>query len=157
MNPYRKKPLHFPWPPLFYLGAIALGWTFNRILPLPLGEDQNLTMMALGVALILIGVALDFWALSTLLRNHTTAMPNRTSKRLVTCGPFRLSRNPTYLGYTIATFGIGVASGNGWIVAASLISAMITYAVAIRREEQHLMARFGIEFERYRRSTRTWI
>ena len=84
-------------------------------------------------------------------------MPHRCATHLVTCGPFRYSRNPIYLGYTLMTTGIGLVLGNGWFLVGALIAALVTSYLAIRREESHLLSRFGFEFERYCRTTRRWI
>ena len=157
MNPYRQKPLRYPWPPVIYASVLLTAWMAHKIEPLAMGWANPFWMKSAGIALLVTGVALDIWAIATLYRHHTTALPNRCAQYLVTCGPFRISRNPTYLGYTLAALGLGAFFDNGWMVAGALISAMITHAVVIRREEMHLLARFGYDFERYRRSTRSWL
>ena len=39
----------------------------------------------------------------------------------------------------------------------ALVAAVATHFYVIRKEEMHLLARFGYEFERYCRRTRVWI
>ncbi|WP_244564611.1 methyltransferase [Rhizobium sullae] len=41
-------------------------------------------------------------------------MRNRATARLFTRGPFRCTRNPIYLGYTLATIACGLVTGNSW-------------------------------------------
>jgi protein-S-isoprenylcysteine O-methyltransferase Ste14 len=40
--------------------------------------------------------------------------------RLVTHGPFALTRNPIYVGNTIAMLGLALVLRNGWMLAAAL-------------------------------------
>jgi protein-S-isoprenylcysteine O-methyltransferase Ste14 len=75
----------------------------------------------------------------------------------VTWGPFRFSRNPIYLGNTLLLIGIGIAGGNYWFVLGALVSALLVDRLAIRREEQHLAARFGEAWTNYAQSTPRWL
>jgi protein-S-isoprenylcysteine O-methyltransferase Ste14 len=71
--------------------------------------------------------------------------------RLVTSGPYAVSRNPMYLGWSLLTLGVGVLSGSTWVVAVSPAVAAWMHAV-VGREERTLDTRFGEEFRRYRRA-----
>lgn len=157
MNAYWSRPLAYPWPPFIYALAVIVALLLGTIHPLPpLAGDQS-WLFASGVLLVILALAIDLWALLTLRFGHTTVMPHRSTSHLVTTGPFRFSRNPIYLGYTLMTTGIGLISGNSWYLAAAAVAAVLTYIVAIRAEEMHLLARFGIDFERYCQRTRCWI
>ena len=110
-----------------------------------------------GGLFVVAAVVLDVWAMRTLLDCHTTILPNRCSTYLVTSGPYRFTRNPIYLGYTLTTAGIGLALLNPWCIVTAIVAAAVTSLVAIRREELHLLSRFGIDFERYCNGTARWI
>lgn len=157
MNAYRRKPLAFPWPPLIYGAALAAAFLLQRHYPLAV-IDLNIWIARMaGGALIGTAVALDVWAMRTLLDSRTTILPNRCSTYLVTSGPYRFTRNPIYLGYTLATVGVGIAVLNPWCIVMAFVAAILTGIIAIRREELHLLARFGINFERYCSGTRRWL
>src|SRR5213596_2448529 len=53
----------------------------------------------LGIALVVLGLALDVWAAGLFTRAGTTVKPLEPSSALVTRGPFRLSRNPDVHGH----------------------------------------------------------
>ena len=108
-------------------------------------------------AAVLIALFLDIWAMKTLIERHTAVLPHRGSSHLVTCGPFRFTRNPIYLGYTIMMVGFGLITLNPWFFILASASVALTTAFAIRNEELHLLSRFGFEFERYCRATSRWI
>ncbi len=157
MNAYRARPLNFPWPPIIYGLAAVIAFGTGYLFPVYTDTLSNMYVRAAGVLIMAGGISLDLWAVVTLFRQHTTVLPNRCSSRLVTSGPFRLTRNPVYLGYTLTMFGLGLLSANPWFFAAGLIAAVITQFLAIRAEEMHLLSRFGFEFERYCNSARRWI
>lgn len=92
----------------------------------------------IGEALTVAAVSLDIWAIKTLLESGTTIMPHRATAHLVTRGPFRYTRNPIYLGYTLATVAFGLMTANSWFYVAAVFAAIVTTFVAIRREERHL-------------------
>lgn len=157
MNAYWSRPLSFPWPPMFYgisiLSAILLG----RYFPVDYLVNQPWILKVAGGFMIGAAVSIDLWALLTLRDRHTTVLPNRCATHLVTQGPFRFSRNPIYLGYTLMTVGLGLLTQNAWFLVLAPLAVALTYVIAIRAEENHLLARFGIDFEQYRRQTRCWI
>ena len=157
MNQYWSKPLNFPWPPLIYSVAAIAAYGVHKVIPLEFAVVTGWGAAIAGLLLLGCGVFFDLWALKTLNDSGTTVLPNRCATHLVTCGPFRLSRNPVYLGYTLSLCGLGLISGIAWLPIAAFIAATATYFLVITREEKHLLSRFGIEFEHYRRTARCWI
>lgn len=157
MNAYRVRPLSFPWTPFVYLTALLAGIGLDRLFPLELLDGWQLIFLASGTALLAIALWLGVWACAKLYKSETTLLSFRPATHLVTSGPFRFSRNPVYLGYTLAMVGVGMITGNAWLIAAAIVTAGIVHAWIIRREEKHLLARFGCDFEKYCRRTRAWI
>ncbi|MFA1623606.1 isoprenylcysteine carboxylmethyltransferase family protein [Rhizobium mongolense] len=157
MNAYRSKPLKFPWPPVLYGLAFFSAFLLGEIAGLPVPRMHAAFGWIIGAALTVAAVSLDIWAIKTLLESGTTIMPHRATAHLVTRGPFRYTRNPIYLGYTLATVAFGLMTANSWFYVAAVFAAIVTTFVAIRREERHLQARFGCDFESYCRRTRRWI
>ena len=151
----RSSPNRLPWPPLIEAAAVvtaALG-----ALAFPVGVGLGPLARWLGWALIVLGLALDFWAIATLRRARTNILPNRAAGRLVTNGPFAFTRNPIYLGNTIAVAGLGGAVNSLWFVVAAIIAAKLVEILAIRREEAHLAFRFGPEWVDYAARVPRWL
>ena len=157
MNAYRMKPLAFPWPPLIYGAAMATAFLLQAYFPLAVEDTTIWFARIAGGVLILAAIVLDVWAMRPLLDCRTTILPNRCSTHLVTSGPYRFTRNPIYLGYTLAAAGLGLAMLNPWCLVTAIVAAAVTNLVAIKREELHLLSRFGIDFERYCNGTARWI
>ncbi|MFB2566435.1 methyltransferase family protein [Rhizobium sp. IMFF44] len=157
MNAYRSKSLSFPWPPLLYSLAVMAALSLQRLYPLPLPFIWALVSWVVGALLTAVAVTLNVWAIKTLMERRTTILTQRCSAHLVTSGPFRFTRNPTYLGYTLLTAGLGLLIGNPWFLAMAAAAAALTTLLVIRREEMHLLSRFGCEFEFYCKRTRRWL
>ncbi|MCA1366120.1 isoprenylcysteine carboxylmethyltransferase family protein [Bradyrhizobium sp. BRP14] len=157
MNAYRAKPLNFPWPPLIYGAAVLIALVLARFVPIPVAQGHGWFPWLAGAALIVLAISLDLWAVKSLLDRRTAVLPHRCATCLVTCGPFRFTRNPIYLGYTLLMIGLGLVTVNPWFFIAAIGAVALTTLFAIRKEERHLLSRFGFEFERYCRHTARWI
>lgn len=158
MNAYRMKPLKYPWLPLLYGGACVLALFLEfYISPSAIPALQGMMPVLAGCLIATAAVALDLWAVNTMMTSQTPVRLDRCAQRLVTEGPFRYTRNPIYLSYTLLMIGGGLILQNGWMLMAAPITALVTTLIAIRNEEMHLLVRFGVDFERYCRQTRRWI
>ena len=155
----RATPNTIPWPPLLYGGAAVLALLLDRAAPLPPGwvGAQWPVVRSLGEAMLVVGVALDLWAMATMWRHKANILPHRAATALVTRGPFALSRNPIYLGNTILLLGAGLAFGIAWFIPAAMLAAALTAHFAIAREEAHLNARFGRDWRDYRQRVSRWV
>ncbi len=151
----KSRPNRIPWPPLLGAAALALAWLAERAYPLGLGLGPSARW--LGWTLIAAGVGLDLWAIATLRRAKTNILPHRAAGRLVANGPFAFTRNPIYLGNTIALVGVGGAANSLWFVVAAIVMAKLVEGLAIRREESHLALRFGHEWADYAARTPRWL
>src|SRR5438445_11903868 len=89
-RPTRDNPGVIAPPPLLYFGPLVLGVLLNRIHPMPLLPPAPASL--LGGALLAGGVALNLWFIATMKRARTPIDPRQPVARLITGGPFRLSR-----------------------------------------------------------------
>lgn len=71
---------------------------------------------------------------------------------LITAGPYAWVRNPMYLGTVIGVVAFAGMSGLWYAVYAVAVAMPIVYGGALRYEEAFLAARFGEEYQRYRRA-----
>lgn len=157
MSDPAERPNRRPWPPIIYGAAVIASIALGFVLPLPLEWLAWGLRLTAGMALIAAAVAFEIRAARAMKAAATTIMPHRRSSHLVTSGPFAWSRNPIYLGNTVLMIGIGLLAGSGWFVLFGLAAAIIVTELAIKREERHLAALFGEEYERYRRRVRRWL
>jgi protein-S-isoprenylcysteine O-methyltransferase Ste14 len=93
----------------------------------------------------------------TMARAKANILPHRGATRLVTWGPFGVSRNPIYLGNTVMTASAALAFGKLWLLPAAIAAGFATHHLAILREEAHLAANFGDDWRAYLGRTSRWL
>jgi protein-S-isoprenylcysteine O-methyltransferase Ste14 len=144
-------------PPLYALFAGLTMLGLHRYLPGPTILDAHLAPWAWLAAVA--GGLLASWAAMTFRRARTTLDPTAPSKasRLVTQGPYRLTRNPIYLGLLLILLGWA-----GWLDDLSgffvlpLFMAVVTFQ-QILPEERALETLFGEEYTCYQQRVNRWI
>jgi protein-S-isoprenylcysteine O-methyltransferase Ste14 len=98
-----------------------------------------------GDILLTAGMAWAVWGLAYLRRSFSI-LPE--ARRLVTGGPFSLSRNPLYLGEGVASIGVVLPALSYWHLL--LLGVFVgSQLLRIRWEQQVLLAAFGDEYRRY--------
>jgi protein-S-isoprenylcysteine O-methyltransferase Ste14 len=142
-------------PPLVYLVAIVIGAVLERVWRwrLPTGRWG----MVLGTLLIVAAIALFAWALREFTRAETSPRPHEPTRAIVASGPFRFTRNPIYISFTLVQLGIALLARSGWILALVLPVLLFIRVGVIAREERYLERKFGDEYVRYKRGVRRWI
>jgi len=77
-------------------------------------------------------------------------------ERLVTSGPYRIVRNPMYLGHIIFLVGLAIVL-RSWIAAAVLGFHLVWFDRRAREDEGRLALLFGDAYLAYCRRARRWI
>ena len=151
----RDRPGVIAPPPLIYLVGLGLGFLLDALLPS--ASLSNALSLPVGVLLIIAGVALQTSFISAFRRAHTNVNPYKPTKAIVTTGPYRLTRNPGYLGFTLVFSGIAVLTEALWAFAALVPTIALMDRGVIAREERYLERKFGDEYTRYKARVRRWI
>jgi protein-S-isoprenylcysteine O-methyltransferase Ste14 len=141
-------------PPLIYLASILAGLAVNAIRPLPL--PSGIPARLLGIALVVAALLL-FGYSAKLFRAAGTPVPARKpTTAIVKTGPYRFTRNPIYLAFSLLHLGIAVWVGSWWVIATLAVAVGIIHGVVIPREERYLEAKFGAEYRAYKAAVRRW-
>ena len=109
-------------------------------------------VVGFGIVLIWAGILLRLWSVRTLGRFFRVTVTTQDDHRLIDSGPYRRLSNPSYTGAMITMAGIGLAMGNWTSLAGILLFAALGFAWRIRVEEESLRARFGADFDAYRKA-----
>jgi len=142
-------------PPVYFLMAVILMVGLHFVSPV----RQVIPTWARywGVAPLLAGFALVVWAARLFDRAGTTIKPFQPSSALVVRGPYRLSRNPIYLGMVVALLGLGMMLGSLTPFAVVPVFAWAIQHRFIRPEEAMLEGTFGAAYAEYKAAVRRWL
>jgi protein-S-isoprenylcysteine O-methyltransferase Ste14 len=142
-------------PPFVYVGSIALGLVLHLLWPARLFPPSVSTPVGAMVTVLAIGLFVS--AVRTLRAADTPIPGNRPTTTIVLTGPYRFSRNPIYLAFSLFQLGLSL-----WVNSLALLLTLIPavalmWFVVIPREERYLEARFPSEYLPYKASVRRWL
>jgi len=76
--------------------------------------------------------------------------------RIVTEGPYRLTRNPMYLGHLVFMLGLAVTL-RSYVALVPLVLRAIWFHRRVVADEARLAERFGAEYTGYMRRVKRWL
>ena len=142
-------------PPFLFLfcliAMVALTMNFNQFAFLP--TPWNYT----GFFLFFGGIAIVRKGQKTFKRVATEIHTFKRPKKLVTNGLFRHSRNPIYLGFTLALLGAATVLGNGVAYTGAGLFFLTAHFWYIPFEEKNMTAEFGTPYLEYKKNVRRWL
>jgi protein-S-isoprenylcysteine O-methyltransferase Ste14 len=142
-------------PPLVYLAGIVIG--FLATIWMPTKVVPNSVAWTVGGILICCGAVLTGSALLKFKDVGTTVRPDRAASTLVIGGPYKISRNPMYLGLALVYLGIAAAGQSVWALLLLPVVLAIIQRRAIEPEEAFLEKRRGVNYIRYKENVRRWL
>jgi protein-S-isoprenylcysteine O-methyltransferase Ste14 len=156
--PTRIGPRNRVRPTLVYLGAFLAALLLQQWIDLRLAaEPIHVWQWSAGLLLTIGGAILFLWSLRLFLKAGTGLMPDQAAERLVTSGPYRLSRNPQFVGFSAVYIGLALAMNVLWPMLLLPIVVVVTNATVIRLEERYLTRVFGDAYLNYQRQVRRWL
>jgi len=144
-------------PDVVWVLVAGLMWLASTVTPkltLP-----SAVRIAAGATLTVLGVLAMASARAALSRADTTWLPMTPARtrRLVTSGVYRVSRNPIYLGMMLVLLGLAVLLTSPAALLVSAVFVLFLDLFQIAPEERALAAAFGREYVEYRAHVRRWI
>jgi protein-S-isoprenylcysteine O-methyltransferase Ste14 len=142
------------YPPLIYgvpllASILADGWVSRRRLP-PVAALASIGFIFAAGRL----VAPSFAAFK---KAGTAVDPFEESTALVETGPFAYTRNPIYLGLTLAYIGVALAARRTAPLALLPGILWVMNEGVISREERYLERKFGNVYRDYMRRVPRWL
>lgn len=143
------------------LGLLALGMlgAFVAVLAFPgaaIASNASAVFWA-GIACIVLGIALRWYAIRVLGRNFTPVVAVRSDQQIVQTGPYRYVRHPSYSGALLSVVGLGLALTNWLSLIVLLLCALPGFLYRVNVEERALRETLGQPYADYMRRTRRFI
>jgi len=143
----------FVRPPFVYLAAILVGSALHIAWPLhflPYG------IAPLGAVPVAAAAALFVTSVRQFRAAGTPVPGDSPSTAVVDSGPYRFSRNPIYVAFSLLQLGIATLADSVWLLV-TLVGAVAVMALVVIPREEHYMARkFGDRYLDYKRRVRRW-
>ncbi|MGH6824920.1 methyltransferase family protein [Methyloceanibacter sp.] len=145
-------------PPILFAGAVLLGCLLSWIVPLGPGlGSANISALAAGGALALIGISLGALSVREFRRAGTSLVPGEPSTVLLDGGPYRFTRNPIYIAFVILYFGLAIMLTSAWMLVLLIPVLLILQRGVVEREEAYLEAKFGEAYRKYQARVPRWL
>jgi len=138
-------------PPLLFVLPLVLGACLEHVVSFPVA-GRVVGVVILGVALVFIPTAPILFAI-----HKTTIVPHGKARTLIERGPYRISRNPMYVGLVLIVIGVTFLLGTAWPLLFLVFPIWVTQAKVIPYEEQMLERSFGDDYRSYKARVRRWI
>jgi protein-S-isoprenylcysteine O-methyltransferase Ste14 len=107
------------------------------------------TLFTVGLIAMAAGIVIRQWAIVTLGRFFTADVRVRQDQVVVSRGPYRWVRHPSYTGLLLFFIGLGLALSNWGALLALIALPAIGLFVRIRSEERALEAHLGEPYRQY--------
>ncbi len=142
-------------PPLVYLISLISGAVLLLATPFPFLPAT--LALPLGAPLVVVAIALFAYSVATFRAVGTPVPARKPTIMIVRAGPYRFSRNPIYLAFSLLQLGIAMWLNSVWLLATLVGAAALTHYFVIRREEEYLERRLGAQYLSYKASARRWL
>jgi protein-S-isoprenylcysteine O-methyltransferase Ste14 len=147
----RDTPNVVIFPPLIPLSVLVVGVVLNFLMPLGLlAHVLFLVRIVVGAIAFVIGIGMVIGANRLFQRIGTNARPSKPTMALATSGMFTWTRNPMYVGGSVALLGIAIGFALDWVILLMVVSLPLVHYGIILREERYLERKFGDEYRRYK-------
>ena len=139
------------FPPLIPLSVLVAGVVLNFLIPLGLlAHVFLLGRIAVGAIAFVAGVGMVIGANRIFQRIGTNTRPSLPTLALGTTGIFTWTRNPMYVGGSLALLGIAIGFALDWVILLLVVSLPLVHYGIILREERYLERKFGDEYRCYK-------
>ena len=102
-----------------------------------------------GIVLIIAGIGLRAWSIASLGRFFQYQITVQPGHHVVTKGPYRYVRHPSYTGIALVLAGVALAWDDVWALLVVAVLGGLGLYVRIRTEERQLTQALGDEYEHY--------
>ena len=124
---------------------------------MPLPFLPGTLALPLGVPLVAVAIALFSYSVAKFRAAGTPVPARKPTTVIVRTGPYRFSRNPIYLAFSVFQLGIAIWANSVWLLATLVGAVALIHYLVIRREEQYLERKFGAQYLDYKASVRRWL
>lgn len=148
------RPIYRVWPPV----ALGVPWLVGVTLSVTVGDPFRLSVSpAVGWLLVVAFAGWNGWALLLMGAYRTALLPGGATTTLLERGPFRLSRNPLYVGLLALDLGAALLADSAWALLLVPVGLAALWWGAVAPEEAYLRRKYGDAYAAYCGRVRRWL
>jgi protein-S-isoprenylcysteine O-methyltransferase Ste14 len=129
---------------LFALAGVLLAALAVKVTPASIPFSP--IMFGLSLAVVWAGIGLRWWSFRTLGHYFTFTVMTSVNQPVITTGPYRMLRHPSYAGIMLILAGIGLSYGNWLSLGALILVPLIGFIYRIQVEEAALSSTLGVAY-----------
>lgn len=137
-----------------FLSAIVFGVIFDQFFAFKFFNSDNFQYV--GTIMIVLGSILVYWAQSTTKTTKGEFNKERDTNFFLR-GPYKYTRNPTNLGLTVMSIGLGFLINSFFSIVFIVFTYLISRFIFIKRQDAILAERYGSIFTDYKSKVRDWL
>ncbi|MFH8252654.1 methyltransferase family protein [Microbacterium sp. B2969] len=149
-------PAYRIWPPVALGVPLLAGFAITGLWGDPVALPPT-TSRYIAVVLIVAFALWNGWALWLMARHETALLPGGATSTILDRGPFRVSRNPLYLGLIALDVALALLWPSFWALVLTPLGIAALWWGAVAPEERYLHDKFGDEYDAYRARVRRWL
>ena len=143
-------------PPVAWALAFVVGLGVDWLYPLQF-VPTTVPRAWVGGGVFAVGFVLAIWAMVTIRKAGTRVETNKPTTAIVANGPYRVTRNPIYIGMFLGLAGLAFGFDNLWVLATLVPFYLVIRYGVIAREEAYLERKFGAVYLGYKSRVRRWL
>ncbi len=139
------------FPPVIPLVTLVMACVLQWLMPLGwIAGLEPSVRIGIGAIIALSGLVTTSAGRRALIKHGTNVNPSQPTPRLVTDGVFGHTRNPLYVGVSVALCGLALIFDLDWILLLIVPSCVLLHFAVVRREERYLERKFGDAYRHYK-------
>ena len=150
----RRNPPLIP-PPILALGLLLVCGCLMAVIPLP--PIPIPAGRGIGVLLLILGFVAGYSGFSAFRKAGTPVRPGDEPTKLVTSGPYRITRNPMYLGLELVLVGAFFLAKSPFFLIPPIVFFLLINYLQIPFEENLMAEHFGQLYTEYCQRVRRWL
>jgi protein-S-isoprenylcysteine O-methyltransferase Ste14 len=141
-------------PPVIFFAPVILGGNIENLF-FKKFELSNPFFIIIGLIIFFIGILIMIFSLKEFYSYDESPAPFMSTKKIITTGIFRFTRNPMYVSFFVSAFGISTILSNLGILLGAIIGIFFIHKIVVIEEEIKLQNING--YKKYKNKTRRWI
>lgn len=139
------------------VGGLIAAAVIDLVTPEVIAGDRHGPYLTTGGVVVLLGICLRIWSIRTLGRFFTYQVMTTSDQHVVTNGPYRWLRHPSYTALLVSCAGAGVATANPISMVAVIVIPLIGLTKRITVEEAALERSLGDDYRAFATSRKRLI